>query len=193
MRANADAAASRSRSPSFASTVGVTRYEELYKRKILRELTAGGDASDAEDESFTDDEFFDCDDPSVLGEAGLELRALERRLTLEELLAARERAELSVYRDEEKDAFLDAEEEIDSDESSERATRRRNPGGVTSPGRRGRCTVGAGAPCPVSSASRPRRRRRRRASSRLLYLRTRLTTPPPPAPPPSPSSHDSCP
>lgn len=120
MRANADAAASRSRSPSFASTVGVTRYEELYKRKILRELTAGGDASDAEDESFTDDEFFDCDDPSVLGEAGLELRALERRLTLEELLAARERAELSVYRDEEKDAFLDAEEEIDSDESSER-------------------------------------------------------------------------
>ena len=83
MRANADAAASRSRSPSFASTVGVTRYEELYNRKILRELTAGGDASDAEDESFTDDEFFDCDDPSVLGEAGLELRALERRLTLE--------------------------------------------------------------------------------------------------------------
>ena len=109
----------------------VARYAELYERKLRDEVTAGAGSvgvspapslSSAVDESFGEDQFFECDeDPSQLEGDALELYSLESQLALEELLAARAQAEQAAYADEEEDEaedFLDAEEFDEDDDSS---------------------------------------------------------------------------
>ena len=94
-----------------STTKDLLRYTELYTRKIRAERVAG-DAS--VDDSFGEDQFYDCEDPSELEGTGLELYSLENELELEALLAARERAERSVLEEEEEEEdFVDAEEEME--------------------------------------------------------------------------------
>ena len=109
----------------------VARYAELYERKLRDEDTAGAGSvgsspapslSSAFDESFGEDQFFECDeDPSQLEGDALELYSLESQLALEELLAARAQAERAAYANEEEDEeedFLDAEEFDEDDDAS---------------------------------------------------------------------------
>ena len=109
----------------------VARYAELYERKLRDEVTAGAGSvgsspapslSSAFDESFGEDQFFECDeDPSQLEGDALELYSLESQLSLEELLAARAQAERAAYANEEEDEeedFLDAEEFDEDDDAS---------------------------------------------------------------------------
>jgi hypothetical protein len=109
----------------------VARYAELYERKLRDEDTAGAGSvgsspapslSSAFDESFGEDQFFECDeDPSELEGDALELYSLESQLALEELLAARAQAERAAYANEEEDEeedFLDAEEFDQDDDAS---------------------------------------------------------------------------
>ena len=109
----------------------VARYAELYERKLRDEVTASVEyvgsspaqpLSSTFDESFGEDQFFECDeDPSQLEGDALELYSLETQLALEELLAARAQAERAAYADEEEDEeedFLDAEAFDEDDNTS---------------------------------------------------------------------------
>ena len=71
-----------------STTKDLLRYTELYTRKIRAERVAG-DAS--VDDSFGEDQFYDCEDPSELEGLRLELYSLENELELEALCGARAR------------------------------------------------------------------------------------------------------
>lgn len=109
-------------------TPRLLRYVKLYREKLRRELEGQERAAAVEDDCDipgADETFYDCETitaSELEGLAGMawpsmsaELYSLESELSLEELLEAREKAELSLHLNEDDDDFLDCED-VDSSE-----------------------------------------------------------------------------